>query len=88
MSLIIISNSQFKDKFTFPTEIVQFMKDVITDMDIDSFLYHFLHTLVRNSAMITIGILNAILVGIGWFALIRKIEDIEQSEIRILLNLK
>lgn len=68
------------------TETVQLTKHVLADMD--SFLYHFLHTLVQNSAMITMGILNAISVGIYWFILIRKIEEIEQSELRMLLELK
>ena len=68
------------------TETVQFTKNVIADMD--SFFHLFIRLLVQNSAMMTIGILNAICIGIYWFILIRKIEEIEQSEIRIRLKLK
>lgn len=68
------------------TETVCFLRDAMIYSD--HILKLLVHLLMRNSALMTMGILNAIFMGIGWFILMRKIEDIEQSEVRILLKLK
>lgn len=68
------------------TETIRFAEQTLADMD--RFTAFAVDALVRNSAAMTMGILNAIAMGICWFGLNRKIEEIEQSEIHILLKME